>query len=193
EETAPIEVESGKGKQIIINIASAGDPAIPDAETDIAAPTMKFLGETVQKGDETLCQVEMTIPGVGPMPIWMPLELLSDEIKAQAMGGTHQAAISDQRMNLRKQFTPGGELNPSPRQGDEDAVDRTGDKEHDLNPKEAHGCGAKCEKCGEIHGGDHQCKKAADDTGRMPHNPSAGGARTGPDGPIVVDTKVAAP
>src|SRR5208282_5494405 len=130
--------------------------------------------------------------GVGPMAIWMPLELLPDEIKAQVVGDTHRAAISDQRMDLRKQFTPGGSLNPAP-QGDEDAVDRTGDKEHDLNPKEAHGCGAKCEKCGEIHGGDHQCKEAADDTGRMPHNPSAGGARTGPDGPIVVDTKVAAP
>src|SRR5208282_4700337 len=142
EETAPIEVESGKGKQIIINIASAGDPAISDAETDIAAPTMTYLGETVQKGDETLCQVEMTIPGVGPMPIWMPLELLPDNIKAQAMGDTHRA-------------------------GDEDAVDRTGDKEHDFNPKEAHGCGAKCERCGEIHGGDHQCKMATSDYRRL--------------------------
>ncbi len=38
-----------------------------------------------------------------------------------------------------------------------------------------------------------ETKTSADDTGRMPHNPSAGGARTGPDGPIVVDEKTAAP
>ena len=285
----------GTGKNTEQEVKAAVE--IPDAETDIAAPTMRFLGETVDKGGEKLYQVEMLIPGVGAMPIWMPLELLTEEAKAE-VGGIHRA-------------------------GDEDAVERTGDKEHEFNPKAAvtdhyvqimrpqtsipgleqgmvlalgymgeehrartlqywkempeaqykqlvdrvkkqpglvdrqrreslyeaikntggavevepgtgtdevmemfkncpecdhpldlhkapYGCeyergdreGGEGDRgpepaqamgpCGCMHGLDGT-KTSADDTGRMPHNPSAGGARTGPDGPIVVDEKTAAP
>jgi hypothetical protein len=78
----------------------AATPDVPvPAETDIAAPSQTFLGETVDKGGETLYQVEMTIPGVGPMPIWLPLEMLSDEIKKQVTEGTHMAAKEDHKVN----------------------------------------------------------------------------------------------
>lgn len=36
----------------------------------------------------------------------------------------------------------------------------TGDTKAE-DSKTAHGCGSKCDKCGEIHGGSHECKKTA--------------------------------
>jgi hypothetical protein len=50
----------------------------------------------------------------------------------------------------------------------------------------ASGKGKQCMDC------HYEEKLAADDTGRMPHNPEAGSGRTGPADPIVVDTKLGA-
>jgi hypothetical protein len=296
---APVEIRNQVARGSVQGqlVKSAALTPVADSDVDIVAPTMRYLGNAVDKGGETLYQVEMEVPGVGAMPIWMPLELLTEETKAE-VGGIHRA-------------------------GDEDAVERTGDKEHEFNPKAAvtdhyvqimrpqasipgleqgmvlalgymgeehrartlqywkempeaqykqlvdrvkkqpglvdrqrreslyeaikntggavevepgtgtdevmemfkncpecdhpldlhkapYGCeyergdreGGEGDRgpepaqamgpCGCMHGLDG-IKTSADDTGRMPHNPSAGGARTGPDGPIVVDEKTAAP
>ena len=138
-----------RGDQDVTESAKAMAEQVNDAYNDESDEDYEEEGETVEASAVPVVAVNASKKACGQLPV-------VDGINVGPGTATEEQKLAQPENAPEGKHPIGIELNED------------GTPKREEAGKTAHGCGSKCEKCGDIHGGEHTCKTAAPAAGAAP-------------------------